>query len=187
MCKQRKKGNSLTTSHHQANVQSLPRKQGLSRCKGCLERQMPLCTNNLPSFSFHWAFIAWHPLVWDICLGQLSWLCHLPASCAGSGREKTRTLHKPCSAVAKTPVCCEYWGIAPHAMHSAAWAALKEVNFIASSQSDLVQILNFKGKWKEEDNGWELVLRISWILSGWRLHSEFWRRCLGSSEIFFYW
>lgn len=162
MCRRRKKRNSFTISHHQANVQSLPRKQDLSRCNRCLERQMPLCTNNLPSSSFHWAFIAWHPVVWNIHLDQLSCLCPVPTSCAGGGREKTMTLHRPCSAVAKTPMCCEYWCIAPNAKHSTVWAALEEVNFIVSSQSHLVQILNFKGKWKEEDNSWELLLRTSW-------------------------
>lgn len=77
-------------------------------------------------------------------------------------RRERENLHKPWSAVAKTPMCCEYWCIAPNAKHSTVWAALEEVKFIVSSQSHLVQILNFKGKWKEEDNSWELVLRTSW-------------------------
>lgn len=51
----------------------------------------------------------------------------------------------------------------PSAVHITVWVALKEFNFTASSQSDLGQIFYFKGRWKEKDNGWELVLRISWI------------------------
>ena len=117
-------------------------------CNGYLGRQMPsLWMSPLPS-SFP-SFYRWarHHVVWDIPLvswGQLSWLCFFTASFLPPsqwplgtweerGRESLDTVQALFSSSQNAGMLLTL--LATNAKHSTLWAAVKQVNFITSSQT----------------------------------------------------
>lgn len=64
--------------------------------------------------------------------------------CRRRERETHDASQAPFSSSQNSPAVST--GVAPRAVHITVWVAVREVNFTVSSQSDLGQILSFKGR-----------------------------------------